>query len=60
MDKEEDKLTHLGLRGEPEFVARLDRVAETISQREGITASRSQVLRMLIDRGLEAFEKSAA
>jgi hypothetical protein len=60
MDKAEDDTTHLGFRGEPELVERIDKVAKSISHEMGVTVSRSAVMRMLITRGLDEVEKSAA
>jgi hypothetical protein len=59
MDKE-IITTHLGFRGDEELVARVDKAAETISDQMGVVVSRSAVMRMLLTRGLDAFEKEAA
>jgi hypothetical protein len=60
MDDKEIITTHLGFRGDEALVARVDKAAETISHQMGVVVSRSAVMRMLLTRGLDAFEKEAA
>lgn len=53
-----DKPVHLGFRGEPELMQRIDAYAEHLSKRaDGVAISRSGALRVMIEQSLERFEK---
>jgi len=55
--KEEGAPSHLAFRASPELTARVERLAEAMSEKlSGVEISKTAVLKMLVERSLPSFE----